>query len=283
MRVHHRAAGPRPDGLPRFVVELEDGERLEAVVQDGSAALPGCRPETHTESATSRDALHGTRGRAAVRGDRALARPAARPRRRGLRRRGPRQHARGAFARRARADANRRVVKLVVPLLLRGFDPILPRGRWWRPRPWSRCSRTEGFSRITLAASLGTIVALALTALLAALSPRWPASPRSRATRRLRSSSRSSASASTWTGSSQGDAFGALGVLDDVTVTQAATVEQLHQSDPSATRADVLRARMSAARTSPRPRTRWSWPTSARRFPTPAALRPGVARRRSSC
>ena len=43
---------PDPTGLPRFVVELEDGERLEAVVQDGSAALPGCRRETHTESAT---------------------------------------------------------------------------------------------------------------------------------------------------------------------------------------------------------------------------------------
>ena len=37
-------------------------------------------------------------------------------------------------------------------------------------------------------------------------------------------------------------------MLDDVTVTQAATVEQLHQSDPSATRADVLRRGMRVGR-----------------------------------
>ena len=94
------------------------------------------------------------------------------------------------------------VVKLVVPLLLRGFDPILlavgvaaavtlvtlldrglPAGSRWRRRwapSWHSPSRR--FSPPS--------------------SPQWLASPRSRATRRLRSSSRSSASASTWTGSS---------------------------------------------------------------------------------
>ncbi len=33
--------GADPTGLPLFTVELDDGDRVEAVVQDGSAAIPG--------------------------------------------------------------------------------------------------------------------------------------------------------------------------------------------------------------------------------------------------
>jgi uncharacterized membrane protein len=42
--------------------------------------------------------------------------------------------------------------------------------------------------------------------------------------------------------------FGALGVLDDVTVTQAATVEQLHRADPAAPRGDVVSRAMRVGR-----------------------------------
>ncbi len=42
--------------------------------------------------------------------------------------------------------------------------------------------------------------------------------------------------------------FGALGVLDDVTVTQAATVEQLHRAEPAARRAGVIGRAMRVGR-----------------------------------
>ena len=42
--------------------------------------------------------------------------------------------------------------------------------------------------------------------------------------------------------------FGALGVLDDVTVTRAAAVEQLHRADPSAPRAGVVTRAMRVGR-----------------------------------
>ena len=42
--------------------------------------------------------------------------------------------------------------------------------------------------------------------------------------------------------------FGALGVLDDVTVTQAATVEQLHHADSSASRGAVVGRAMRVGR-----------------------------------
>ncbi|MFN2417630.1 MAG: YibE/F family protein, partial [Candidatus Limnocylindria bacterium] len=42
--------------------------------------------------------------------------------------------------------------------------------------------------------------------------------------------------------------FGALGVLDDVTVTQAATVEQLHRAEPGADRRGVIGRAMRVGR-----------------------------------
>ena len=42
--------------------------------------------------------------------------------------------------------------------------------------------------------------------------------------------------------------FGALGVLDDVTVTQAAAVEQLHRADPAAPRRGVIARAMRVGR-----------------------------------
>ena len=42
--------------------------------------------------------------------------------------------------------------------------------------------------------------------------------------------------------------FGALGILDDVTVTQAATVAELHDVDPRATRLELARRAMNVGR-----------------------------------
>ena len=46
------ARGTDSTGLPRFLVELDDGERIEAVVQDASAAIPGSSSRAPVESAT---------------------------------------------------------------------------------------------------------------------------------------------------------------------------------------------------------------------------------------
>ena len=114
---------PDPTGLPRFVVELEDGERLEAVVQDGSAALPGL---SSRDPYGVGDEVVVTRftGPAAVPFV-AITEPWRVPLlglvaavcRRGPRRR---RHAR-ARSLVALALTLTVVVKLVVPLLLRGF------------------------------------------------------------------------------------------------------------------------------------------------------------------
>ena len=64
----------------------------------------------------------------------------------------------------------------------------------------------------------------------------------------MRSWSRSSAIGSISRGSSAATVFGALGVLDDVTVTQAATVEQLHHARPDAGRRSVLGRAMRVGR-----------------------------------
>ncbi len=61
------------------------------------------------------------------------------------------------------------VVKLVIPLLLRGYDPILLAVSIAGAVTLVTLLLTEGFSRITLSATVGTFAALILTAALAAI------------------------------------------------------------------------------------------------------------------
>jgi uncharacterized membrane protein len=133
------------------------------------------------------------------------------------------------------------VVKLIVPLLLRGVDPILLAVGGGALVTIATLLLTEGWGRVTASALLGTLGALALTAVLAAVF--------------------TAAAGFTALQGSEEIAFliplvgeridlqgillaatvlGALGVLDDVTVTQAATVEQLHRADVSAPRRGVM-------------------------------------------
>jgi uncharacterized membrane protein len=241
-----------PTGLPRFVVELEDGERVEAVVQDASAAMPGL---SSRDPYGVGDEVVVTRftGPAAVPFV-AITEPWRIPLLGivaavfavavlvvgGMR---------GARSLVALALTLTVVVKLVVPLLLRGFDPILLAVGVAAAVTLVTLLLTEGFSRITLAATLGTLAALALTAGLAAI---FTAAARFTALQ----GNESIAFLIPIVGERvdlngillAATLFGALGVLDDVTVTQAATVEQLHQAEPAATRAEVLRRSMRVGR-----------------------------------
>jgi uncharacterized membrane protein len=125
------------------------------------------------------------------------------------------------------------VVKLVVPLILAGWDPAPVAIVAATGVTIATFLLTEGARRKTVAAALGTAISLTLVAVLASvfdsLSQFTP----------LRGSE--SAGFLISMGGTPLDLgglvlaaviFGALGVLDDVTVTQAATVHELYESDP---------------------------------------------------
>jgi uncharacterized membrane protein len=141
------------------------------------------------------------------------------------------------------------VVRIVVPLILAGWDAA-----WVAILAATGVTAvtfllTEGLRRTTLAAAIGTATSLALVAILAtvfdALSRFGP----------LRGSETSGFLISM--GGTSLDLggivlaaiiFGALGVLDDVTITQAATVHELAESDPAASRADLAGRSMRVGR-----------------------------------
>jgi uncharacterized membrane protein len=133
------------------------------------------------------------------------------------------------------------VLKVVVPLLLRGFDPILLAVTAGALVTLATLLLTEGANRVTLAALLGTLAALGATAGLAALFTSMARFTQLQGSEEIafliplvgnRIDLQGVLLAAT--------VFGALGVLDDVTVTQAATVEQLHHARADAGRAVVL-------------------------------------------
>ena len=242
-------------GLPRFSVKILDGpeagSRFEAAVQDAGTALPGSNRrqpyEIGDEVVVAR--FTGPAGGAAfitepwrvpLLGLVAAAFAATVLVIGGLR---------GARSLVALALTLAVVTKLVVPLLLRGVDPILLAVGGGALVTIVTLLLTEGWGRVTASALFGTLAALAVTAGLAAAF--------------------SAAAEFTALQGSEEIAFliplvgeridlqgillaatvlGALGVLDDVTVTQAATVEQLHHADPGASRRSVMGRAMRVGR-----------------------------------
>lgn len=141
------------------------------------------------------------------------------------------------------------IVRLVVPLILAGWDPAAVAIVAATGVTLVTFLLTEGARRHTFAAAAGTFMALVLVAVLAvvfdALARFTP----------LRGSE--SAGFLVSFGGTELDLggiilaaviFGALGVLDDVTVTQAATVQELHDADPRAGRRVVATRAMNVGR-----------------------------------
>jgi uncharacterized membrane protein len=141
------------------------------------------------------------------------------------------------------------IVKIVIPLLLAGWDPV--------PLAVGAASGvtivtfllTEGARRSTAAAAIGTFAALALTAVLAT------------AFNQLAQFTELQGSGDIVYLQSIGRPdldlgglllaaviFGALGVLDDVTVTQAATVHELFEADTGASRWRLFSRAMNVGR-----------------------------------
>jgi uncharacterized membrane protein len=239
-------------GMPRFAVELDGGERIEAIVQDAGTALPG---STSRDPYEIGDEVVVTRFTGPAAGPFAVI---AEPWRVPLLGIAAAAFAvvvmliggvRGARSLVALALTLTVVVKVVVPLLLHGFDPILLAVGGGALVTVVTLLLTEGPGRVTLAAVLGTLVALGLTAGLSAAFT-------------------AAAEFTALQGNEEvgflipliGDrvdlqgillaatVFGALGVLDDVTVTQAATVEQLHRSRPDGERRAVIGRAMRVGR-----------------------------------
>jgi uncharacterized membrane protein len=141
------------------------------------------------------------------------------------------------------------IVKLVVPLVLAGWNPVLVAVAAGSLVTLATVLLTEGLRATTFAAAAGTFAALLLTAILAQAAnglALFTAFQGQEVVGYLAS-----------VGQSDLDIrglllaaviFGALGVLDDVTITQAATVAELAGSEPRASPGEVFGRAMNIGR-----------------------------------
>ena len=141
------------------------------------------------------------------------------------------------------------IIRIVVPLLLAGWDPVGLAVVSATIVTLITLLLTEGLRPTTVAAAAGTFLALALTSLLAVIF------------NGLAQFTEMQGSADLVFLQTAGRAeldlgglllaaviFGALGILDDVTVTQAATVHELHDADPRTNRTALFWRAMNVGR-----------------------------------
>jgi uncharacterized membrane protein len=141
------------------------------------------------------------------------------------------------------------VVRVVVPLLLAGWDPVPLAVATATGVTVVTFLLTEGLRRSTFAAALGTFLALALTAITFVVVTdlaRFTEYQGQEGLAFLQSIGRADLDLGGLLLAAT--IFGALGVLDDVTVTQAATVHELWAADPSASRWELLGRAMNVGR-----------------------------------
>lgn len=132
------------------------------------------------------------------------------------------------------------VVRWLLPLLIAGWDPVALAVATGAGVTVATLLLTEGPRRSTLAAAVGTFGALVATALLAAVvtdAARFSVLQGSEEVGFLRSLVGVDLELGGLLLASV--ILGALGVLDDVTITQAVAVEELAAADPSASRATL--------------------------------------------
>jgi uncharacterized membrane protein len=141
------------------------------------------------------------------------------------------------------------IIRIVVPLLLAGWNPVFLAVGSATLVTIATLLLTEGARPTTIAAAAGTFLSLALTALLAV------------AFNALAQFTELQGSGDLvylqTVGRPELDLgglllaaviFGALGILDDVTITQAATVDELYDADPRASRSELFRRAMNVGR-----------------------------------
>jgi uncharacterized membrane protein len=141
------------------------------------------------------------------------------------------------------------IVKIVIPLLLAGWEPVPLAVGAASAVTVATFLLTEGARRSTAAAAIGTFAALALTAALATAFTAL-----ARFTEIQGSEDVVFLETFGLRGLDLGGLllaaviFGALGVLDDVTVTQAATVHELFEADTAASRWQLFGRAMNVGR-----------------------------------
>jgi uncharacterized membrane protein len=141
------------------------------------------------------------------------------------------------------------IIRIVVPLLLAGWNPVFLAVGSATLVTIATLLLTEGARPTTIAAAAGTFLSLALTALLAV------------AFNALAQFTELQGSGDLvylqTVGRPELDLgglllaaviFGALGILDDVTITQAATVDELYDADPRVKRSELFRRAMNVGR-----------------------------------
>jgi uncharacterized membrane protein len=141
------------------------------------------------------------------------------------------------------------IIRVVVPLLLAGWNPVFLAVGSATLVTIATLLLTEGARPTTIAAAAGTFLSLALTALLAI------------AFNALAQFTELQGSGDLvylqTVGRPELDLgglllaaviFGALGILDDVTITQAATVDELYEADPRVSRSELFRRAMNVGR-----------------------------------
>ncbi len=141
------------------------------------------------------------------------------------------------------------IIRVVVPLLLAGWDPVPLAVVSATLVTFATFLLTEGARPTTIAAAAGTFLCLALTALLAvafnALA-QFTELQGSGDLIYLQTAGRPELDLGGLLLAAV--IFGALGILDDVTVTQAATVNELYEADPRIGRVELFRRAMNVGR-----------------------------------
>jgi uncharacterized membrane protein len=141
------------------------------------------------------------------------------------------------------------IIRVVVPLLLAGWNPVLLAVGSATLVTLATFLLTEGARPTTLAAAAGTFSCLALTALLAVIFnaiAEFTELQGSGDLVFLQTAGRPELDLGGLLLAAV--IFGALGILDDVTVTQAATVHELYEADPSVARGELFRRAMNVGR-----------------------------------
>lgn len=141
------------------------------------------------------------------------------------------------------------IVKILLPLLVRGWDPVVLAVITGAGVTVVTLLLTEGARRTTAAAAFGTFAALLATALIGALINALAGFSPLMGSEELGNLGTMLGADVTLSGLLMAAIIlGALGVLDDVTITQAATVEELAHADPLASRGTLVRRAMNVGR-----------------------------------
>ncbi len=136
-------------------------------------------------------------------------------------------------------------VRVLIPLLLAGWNPLALAIGLGATVTIVSFVLTQGLTRTTVSAIVGTMAGLAITGVLAAAVTALARFTAAQGSEQILAIGQLAGHAIDLSGLLlAGVVFGALGVLNDVAISQAATVEELHSVDPTLGRRTIYRRTM---------------------------------------